>query len=354
MTRGIEQGVAPQDRRGFTLVELLVVIAIIGILVALLLPAVQAAREAARRSQCTSQLKQLALGMINHHDTHQFFPSGGWGYGWVGDPDRGYGVDQPGGWIYNSLAFIEEGALHDLGSDGNPSVITPQQITGASSLVEAPITIINCPTRRSSVAYPFGNGSGALVNATPTVAGRSDYAANAGDYYGEFPFSPQDHGPADYNSAAGFDWEKKSNPTQYKSIIERLSGVSFVRSEVGLRKLTDGSSHTYMIAEKFVQPQHYLTGEERGDNETWCTGFNNDNYRAARLSYGAQPGGPLADTDKPPHTGFHEQFGSAHPAVWNAAFCDGSVHALRFDIEPQTHAWLANRSDGNSIPADQL
>src|SRR5690606_9271106 len=72
-----------RKRSAFTLVELLVVIAIIGILVALLLPAIQAAREAARRSQCKNNLKQLALGCLNHHDTHKFFPTGGWGYAYV-------------------------------------------------------------------------------------------------------------------------------------------------------------------------------------------------------------------------------------------------------------------------------
>ena len=71
--------------------ELLVVIAIIGVLVALLLPAIQAAREAARRNQCMSQIKQLALGCLNTHDTQKHFPTGGWGWGWVGDPDRGFG-----------------------------------------------------------------------------------------------------------------------------------------------------------------------------------------------------------------------------------------------------------------------
>ncbi len=104
-----------RSRRAFTLVELLVVIAIIGILVALLLPAVQAAREAARRSQCVNNLKQMSLGWLNHVDANRFMPTGGWGWSWTGDPDRGFGLSQPGGWTYNILPFIEETNLHDLG-----------------------------------------------------------------------------------------------------------------------------------------------------------------------------------------------------------------------------------------------
>ena len=101
--------------RAFTLVELLVVIAIIGILVALLLPAIQAAREAARRTQCKNQLRQLAISFQQHHDTHKFFPSGGWGWLWLGFPDQGYGERQSGGWLYSVLPYMEEQTLHDLG-----------------------------------------------------------------------------------------------------------------------------------------------------------------------------------------------------------------------------------------------
>src|SRR5215831_18980870 len=101
---------------GFTLVELLVVIAIIGILIALLLPAVQAAREAARRSQCRNNLKQLGLAAQNHLAAYKTFPTGGWGHSWVGDPDRGYGINQPGGWTYSVLAFAEASDIRSLGA----------------------------------------------------------------------------------------------------------------------------------------------------------------------------------------------------------------------------------------------
>src|SRR5579864_8117659 len=101
--------------RGFTLVELLVVITIIGILVGLLLPAVNAAREAGRNTTCQNNLKNLGLAALNHEHAHGFFPTGGWGSQWVGDPDAGYGITQPGGWLYCILPYMDGQNLHDLG-----------------------------------------------------------------------------------------------------------------------------------------------------------------------------------------------------------------------------------------------
>jgi prepilin-type N-terminal cleavage/methylation domain-containing protein len=91
-------------RTGFTLIELLVVIGIIGVLVSLLLPAIQAAREAGRRSHCQNSLRQIGIVVLLHEDHAGHFPFGGWGHEWVGDPARGSGNRQPGGWIYNTIS----------------------------------------------------------------------------------------------------------------------------------------------------------------------------------------------------------------------------------------------------------
>src|SRR3954452_12432014 len=98
----------------FTLVEVLVVIAIVGVLIALLLPAIEFARESSRRSSCANNLRQQALAVRLHEQAHGKFPTGGW-KNYLGDPDAGYGPKQPGGWIYNVLSYIEEDNLRQLG-----------------------------------------------------------------------------------------------------------------------------------------------------------------------------------------------------------------------------------------------
>ena len=118
---------------GFTLIELLVVISIIGMLVALLLGGVNMAREAARRNQCSNKLHQLLTGCLQHVNKLNFYPSGGWGSNYVGIPDCGPGAQQPGGWIYQILPYIDYDALHDLGNGylkGNPSLSSSASAAG--------------------------------------------------------------------------------------------------------------------------------------------------------------------------------------------------------------------------------
>lgn len=334
-----------RDQRGFTLVELLVVIAIIGILVALLLPAVQAAREAARRSQCANNLKQISLAMLEHHDAHRQFPSGGWGWRWAGDPDRGSGPDQPGGWIYNVLPFIEESALHDLGSDGQPDTITAQQKTGTADRIRVPIAAFNCPSRRPLAAYPKSTSDPDVdplnANLVSNFA-RTDYAANAGivlipagaSLGDAFDGDPQVSG-SPTTLAGAFSWTDNSY----------MDGIVYQRSKVQLRRVIDGTSHTYLVGEKYLSPDWYSGGsiggrEDFTDSEAMESGNNDDSLRTTfRL--------PLRDTPGIDSTTVGSEwpvFGSAHPGVWMAAFCDGSVQAMSFDVDRDVHCECGSRA----------
>ncbi len=350
-------------RIGFTLVELLVVIAIIGVLVALLLPAVQSARESARRSQCQSQLKQLALGCLNTHDVAGHFPTGGWGWFWTGDADRGYGEEQPGGWIYNILPFIEQAQLHQLSSDGQPDVITPQQRAGAARIIETPFPLIVCPSRRGTTTHAINpNLVNNFFNADPPAeAGRADYAANSGTWYNQGgPENSPGGGPSTLDDS-DFRWlflmlERRNNG-------DRLDGIMHQRSEISVARVTDGTSNTLMIGEKAHNAEQYETGESGGDNETWCTGFNNDVYRGMIGIYRegrAVPAAwlPISDVEQVRQIRdsavFGRNFGSAHAAVWYAALCDGSVHGISYDADPLVLKSLANRADGGVVDFEQL
>jgi prepilin-type N-terminal cleavage/methylation domain-containing protein len=320
-------------RIGFTLVELLVVIAIIGILIALLLPAVQAAREAARRSQCQNNLKQLGLGMLLHVDVHKHFSSGGWGWHWTGDPDRGTGTTQPAGWNYPLLPFIEQQAVHDLGSDGQSDVITPTQREGALTRDQTPIAMFVCPSRRNAVVYPRPKGY-AYNNGLPVrSAGVIDYAANSG---GNSMFYT--HGPDDMEQALEPwpDWKAG----QY----ERNSGVVYTRSEVRIGQITDGTSNTYMLGEKYLHPDDYKTGNETADDFGMYEGSAYDTHRWCYFDP-VTPEASFTPMQDRPGAVLPMRFGSPHSAC-HMVLCDGSIRAVSFSIDAEIHARYGGRNDG--------
>jgi prepilin-type N-terminal cleavage/methylation domain-containing protein len=314
-------------RKGFTLVELLVVIAIIGILIALLLPAVQAAREAARRTQCKNNLKQIALAMQNHHSANRFFPSGGWGYKWQPHPDRGTGLSQPGGWIYPLLPYLEDSPLYSMGSGVGKNNETSSVLLESNRVrAQTPMATWNCPSRRARALFNLEDRDfyrTPKLCSTMLQAFRPDYAGNGGISRVSFAPGPETLAPGD----AG---------THPFPSADSITGIIFVHTLYRQRHLTDGTSKTYCVGEKYINPDFYENGASSGDNQNVFAGDDRDVVRYA-LDL------PLQDT---PGKEYDAIFGSAHSGVWNMAFCDGSIQSMTYSIQSTTHRNLAHRSDG--------
>jgi prepilin-type N-terminal cleavage/methylation domain-containing protein/prepilin-type processing-associated H-X9-DG protein len=320
------------NRKAFTLVELLVVIAIVGVLVALLLPAVQAAREAARRSQCANHLKQLALACLSHESTQRFLPSGGWRWDWAGDPDRGYGRRQPGGWIFSLLPFIEEDWLHEQGSGRSLN----EKKIAMSQTCQTALSVLYCPTRRPAKAYP---NTETPLNIVPiATAARTDYAANGGmaavvtdhDAYDLWwnPGNPLGNGDPSFADVPGFTWPR---PPQY-------DGVFYATSVTTFSEITDGTSHTYLLGEKYLNSEDYENYKDDGNNTPCYAGYDWDMVRWSAA--GPKQDQPISDWNS---------FGSAHAGALNMAMCDGSVHTIAYTIELSIHNRLCNRHDGLTV-----
>ena len=346
--------------QAFTLVELLVVIAIIGILVALLLPAIQAARDAARRSQCKNHLKQIGLGFVNHESTHKFFPSSGWGWRWHADPDRGYGETQPGSWMYSILEYAEEGALRAIGKGQSNFPQNAQLLP----LVSTPIPIFNCPTRRAAIPLPLvrndylaDNLRACLVN--QCVVPRADYVANSGNI-----FAGEEAGPTSEAQAESgrYDWRYKQELVYYTP----QNGITFAHSEVKLAQITDGTSHTLMVGEKFLNPDNYINGQDPADDQGYFSGHDRDfnrytygsnrndvrfaDYKAALATeIAARSDDPLRIReplqDRPGLGERNWNFGSAHPGGFHVVMCDGSVQSVEYGIDLDVWRLMGGRDD---------
>lgn len=309
------------SRRGAaTLMEILVVISIIGMLLALLLPAVQASREAARRTTCQNHLKQLGLAMLNHESAKGCFPSGGWGFAWVGDPDRGTTLHQPGGWIYSVLPYVERTDLARLGA----GEAAPQKKAAATQLVQIPLLILHCPSKGSLSLAPW-DPTLQPANFNPVAAfAQSDYAANGGDTVAKVTAGPPSLAAGDNPS---FAWPDTS----------KCDGVVYLRSQVSPALVRDGLSQTYLIGEK-----HTLAGvPDPGDDQSAYSGYDYDTVRWTPPSAPPLPDGGQVGIDR---------FGASHPLGAQFVFCDGSVRSISFEIDPEIHRRLGNRQD--RLPID--
>jgi prepilin-type N-terminal cleavage/methylation domain-containing protein len=306
------------SRRGFTLVELLVVIGIIGVLVALLLPAIQAARESARGVRCRNNLKQVGLAAIGFHDTHKRYAT-----------ETDVAQDQPS-WVTSLLPFLEEGALFNewasvsgyrqIGGAPPPALRTLEQI------VATPIPVLYCPTRRPAQAFPIYDRSPLPPPGPSTrLGGRTDYAINGGSAEFEnslvlkWPGIWERTGP--YSPGAGDDENaKKRKPREVRS-----------------KDVKDGLSKTYLIGEKAATFDNYENGLDPGD---YSSTFTCPRGNCVRFSKRV----PAHDVRAADNCWSCHSFGSAHAEHWNAAFCDGSVHSLSFDMSFQAHQALGSRA----------
>jgi type II secretory pathway pseudopilin PulG len=321
-------------RAAFSIVELLIVIAIIGLLIQLALPAIQMSQESARRLKCSQQLHQIGVAWMGHLTAQKHYPTGGWNGAWTGDPDRGYGGKQPGGWGYNILPYIEQGALHDLGKGEEKKAKADK----AYQVLKTPIPMFYCPSRRLVRAYIMPYPKTVCFNASLEplrrgvlrLGGRTDYAACLGDVANSRflePASPKTLEEGD----SGFAWPEE----------KRYTGVSFCRSNISDKDVKDGTSKTYIVGEKWVPWSAYISGYDLGDNEFYTVGMQADTYRTTAKNSPPHPDAEVADARVAKYG-----FGSAHPGVWMALFADGSVKAMGFDIDPEQHRRNGTRAEG--------
>lgn len=348
---------------GFTLVELLVVIAIIGILIGMLLPAVQQVREAARRTQCMNNLRQIALAAINFESASMRFPTSG--VQALAIPASGIVRTNVGreniGWGFQILPQIEQGNLvpfrANLG-DGTPGFGNP------GAFHEAQIPAYGCPSRGggrffnatdTNIRYALGDYAGFYVGHRLVNALNADFGLGAV------------HGGTDGNPfLIGVGVETFPEQTQVwlgaigkAGTVTDSAGTLTRGSRVNFGSLSDGSSNTVMFGEKAVLARDSSPSGPSADFP-WCVNgyFSASNWSTMRTFV---PGpGLVADNDvsalASDGTSYAHQrgFGSPHPGNANFALCDGSTHSLNSDISALNFYQLGHRSDGSVVDVTQF
>lgn len=300
-------------RRAFTLVELLVVIAIIGILVSMTLPAIQSARETGRRTQCRNNLRNQGSAALQHLSQQKIYPTGGHGFTWVGDADKGFTSKQPGGWQYNILPYIEESALHDLGK-GLPAA---QKNIEHGKRIATPIPIYTCPSRARAITYEGSNPPSSNCTLFNNTVARSDYAANGGSNK--------------YISSNNASSKNQTSPI-------------FHSSEIKDAHIRDGSSKTYLLGERHIEFRDYEKSPPTiEDDQGWGIGYDQDVIRVT-----------FAPPEQDAVNSGNIVFGSTHTAAFNMAMADGSMKSISYEIDPAVHLSLGDRADGGPTDLSAL
>lgn len=308
-----------RSRKAFTLVELLVVVSLVAMFLSLMLPAVQAAREAARMNTCANNLRQIGFALLNHESALKRFPSGGWGFQWYGDPDRGSDLPQPGGWSFSVLPYLERRDLQTYGGAQTGQA----KLQAIAQMNQTPLSLFYCPSRRALGTYAFDPQWPPRNAAAMSAVGKLDYAINGGDYQFQSGGGPDSYTQGD---DPNYQWPDTSKGT----------GVCYFHTAVTLSEIYDGTSLTYLLGEKSVAPGSLDLGDDQGQ----FVGYDLDNTRWTRSGWL-----PVADGVQPNHN----CFGSAHPTGCQFVFCDGSVHLIGYGINAEVHRRLGNRKDGMII-----
>jgi prepilin-type N-terminal cleavage/methylation domain-containing protein/prepilin-type processing-associated H-X9-DG protein len=297
----------PVRRRAFTLIELLVVIAIIAVLIGLLLPGVQKAREAAFRTQCQNNLKQIGLGMLNYASVWggNLPTNGDWG-----SPGNPYGYPEAS-WAVQILPYIEQDPLYQQANSQYASSGPPASwwIYGIS---QNEVKTYECPSRPVRVVAVSWE-SGAFFQ---------------GDYAGAFT-----------------DWGSWGTVPEHGAIVHSGSGTSPM-SPISVTQITDGTSNTLLIGEKGIPTDFYsgLTWSNYAwwDYPSWGTGWGWGSMRTNQLT-------PEHDVASTKDGSIVLRFGSAHDTGMNAVFCDGSLHHIPFSVSSTIFMAVCQRDDGLTV-----